>query len=92
MIRAGITSKQQQKTVIYDCVERLRNAIMVGDLRPGQKLIEANLCEAMAVSRPSLREALRVLESDGLIELFPNRGPSVARLVQQFLEQSLRTC
>jgi DNA-binding GntR family transcriptional regulator len=87
MIRAGITSKQQQKTVIYDCVERLRNAIMVGDLRPGQKLIEANLCEAMAVSRPSLREALRVLESDGLIELFPNRGPSVARLGEREIEE-----
>lgn len=87
MTRAGTTSKRQQKTVIYDCVERLRNAIMVGELRPGQKLIEANLCETMAVSRPSLREALRVLEADGLIELFPNRGPSVARLGEREIEE-----
>src|SRR5271156_656519 len=88
MMKAGTTSKRQQKkTVIYDCVERLRNAIMVGELRPGQKLIEANLCKAMAVSRPSLREALRVLEADGLIELFPNRGPSVARLGEREIEE-----
>jgi DNA-binding GntR family transcriptional regulator len=87
MKRAGAAPKRQQNTVIYDCVERLRNAIMVGELRPGQKLIEANLCETMAVSRPSLREALRVLEADGLIELFPNRGPSVARLGDREIEE-----
>ena len=69
MMKAGATSKRpQKKTVIYDCVERLRNAIIVGELQPGQKLIEANLCQAMVVSRPSLREALRVLEAEGLID------------------------
>jgi DNA-binding GntR family transcriptional regulator len=60
---------------------------MAGELQPGQKLIEANLCEAMAVSRPSLREALRVLKAEGLIELFPNRGPSVARLGEREIEE-----
>jgi len=87
MTRSGAASKQQHKTVIFDCVERLRNAIIVGELQPGQKLIEANLCETMAVSRPSLREALRVLEADGLIDLFPNRGPSVARLGDREIEE-----
>jgi DNA-binding GntR family transcriptional regulator len=87
MKRVGATFKRQQKTVIYECVERLRNAIMAGKLRPGQKLIEANLCESMTVSRPSLREALRVLEADGLIELFPNRGPSVAHLGEREVEE-----
>jgi len=87
MTRAGAASKRQQKTVIYDCVERLRNAIMAGELRPGQKLIEANLCDAMTVSRPSLREALRVLATDGLIELLPNRGPSVAQLGAREIEE-----
>jgi len=53
---------------------------MVGNLRPGQKLIEAELCDELGVSRASLREALRVLEVERLVELIPNRGPSVARL------------
>jgi DNA-binding GntR family transcriptional regulator len=87
MTRAGAASKRKQKTVIYDCVERLRNAIMAGELRPGQKLIEANLCDAMTVSRPSLREALRVLATDGLIELLPNRGASVAQLGEREIEE-----
>ena len=60
---------------------------MIGNLRPGQKLIEAELCERMAISRPSLREALRVLEAEKLIELVPNRGPSVARLGEREIEE-----
>jgi DNA-binding GntR family transcriptional regulator len=77
----------QPKTVINDCVVHLRSDIMSGKLRPGQKLIEAELCDQMAISRPSLREALRVLEADKLIELVPNRGPSVARLGEREIEE-----
>jgi DNA-binding GntR family transcriptional regulator len=80
-------SNSQPKTVIDDCVNRLRSEIMSGFLRPGQKLIEADLCDKMAISRPSLREALRVLEAEKLIELVPNRGPSVARLGEQEIEE-----
>jgi len=77
----------QPRTVIDDCVDQLRADIMTGNLRPGQKLIEADLCEQMAISRPSLREALRVLEADKLIELVPNRGPSVAGLGDREIEE-----
>jgi GntR family transcriptional regulator, trigonelline degradation regulator len=80
-------STSQPKTVIDDCVSRLRSNIMGGNLRPGQKLIEADLCDQMGISRPSLREALRVLEADKLVELVPNRGPSVARLGEQQIEE-----
>jgi DNA-binding GntR family transcriptional regulator len=80
-------SNSQPKTVIDDCVTRLRSEIMSGYLRPGQKLIEADLCDKMAISRPSLREALRVLEAEKLIELVPNRGPSVARLGEREIEE-----
>jgi DNA-binding GntR family transcriptional regulator len=54
--------------------------IMAGDLRPGQKLVEADLCRALAVSRASIRESLRILEKERLIQLIPNRGPFVAKL------------
>jgi DNA-binding GntR family transcriptional regulator len=67
-------------TVIGNSVSRLRNAIMQGELRPGQKLVEADVCRQLEISRASLREVLRILETERLIEMIPNRGPSVAKL------------
>jgi DNA-binding GntR family transcriptional regulator len=67
-------------TVIGNSVSRLRNSIMQGELRPGQKLIEADVCRQLQISRASLREVLRILETERLIEMIPNRGPSVAKL------------
>lgn len=61
-------------------VEVLRGAITAGRFAPGERLIERTLCELTGVSRPSVREALRQLESEGLIETQPNRGPMVSRL------------
>jgi len=71
---------QQLPTVINQAVSRLRGMIMAGDLRPGQKLVEADLCRELSVSRASIREALRILEKEHLIQLIPNRGPFVAKL------------
>jgi DNA-binding GntR family transcriptional regulator len=79
-------SARPTPTVIDKSVARLRGSIMVGDLRPGQKLIEADLREELRISRSSLREALRVLERENLVELVPNRGPSVAKLGQKEIE------
>lgn len=59
-------------------VERLRLAIATGRFKPGARLVERELCEMMGVSRTSLREALRVLQADGLITSQPNRGLSVS--------------
>jgi len=67
-------------TLIDQSVRKLRNAIMSGELLPGQKLVEAKLGRDLDISRASLREALRVLEAERLIQLLPNRGPSVAKL------------
>lgn len=83
---AQSTSSRQQPTVIEKSVKRLRGGIMVGDLRPGEKLVEADLREELGISRSSLREALRVLERERLVELVPNRGPSVAKLGQKEIE------
>ncbi len=58
----------------------LRKAITSGRFVPGQRLVERDLCELLGVSRPSVREALRELESDGLIDIIPNRGPLVKHL------------
>lgn len=58
----------------------LREAIVSGQLKAGEKLIERELCEMLGVSRPSLREALRRLEAEKLIVNVPHRGPVVASI------------
>jgi len=60
-------------------VESIRTAIAVGRFQAGERLTERNLCELTGVSRTLVREALRQLESEGLITVVPNRGPMVTR-------------
>lgn len=59
---------------------RLRDMLMEGDLRPGTKVPERELCELFGVSRTPMREALKVLASEGLLQLMPNRGAIVAQI------------
>jgi DNA-binding GntR family transcriptional regulator len=68
-------------------LERLRDAIITGHFAPGARLIERELCEAMGVSRTSIREVLRRLEAEQLIEVEPRRGPIVARLSRKQVEE-----
>lgn len=60
--------------------ESIRNAIAVGRFKAGERLPERTLCEITGVSRTLIREALRQLESEGLIKVLPHRGPIVARV------------
>lgn len=61
-------------------IESLRSAVISGGLTPGQRLTERELTETLGVSRTVVREALRQLEAEGLIEVIPNRGPVVRTL------------
>lgn len=67
-------------SLVGEAVRKVRIEIMTGRLRPGQKLVEAELVAALGISRASVREVLRALQGERLIELVPNRGPSVASL------------
>lgn len=61
-------------------VEQLRSAIISGELAPGTRLIERELCAAMGISRASVREMVRLLQAERLIDVEPRRGPTVATL------------
>ena len=61
-------------------VDRLRNMIVEGDLTPGERVDEGALCDEFGISRTPLREALKVLASEGLVELRPNRGTRISAL------------
>jgi DNA-binding GntR family transcriptional regulator len=78
--RPSVTLRQQVLDV-------LRRAILDFRFKPGDRLIERELCEMVGVSRTSVREALRHLESEGLVENQPNRGPAVARVSPETAQQ-----
>lgn len=63
-----------------EVVEALRRAIVTNQYSAGARLIEAELCARFDVSRTVIREALRQLETEGLVAMVPNRGPEVATL------------
>ncbi len=58
----------------------LREAIIVGELKPGERLMEVQLADKMGVSRTPVREAIRKLELEGLVEMLPRKGAHVADL------------
>ncbi|ANK88380.1 GntR family transcriptional regulator [Rhizobium sp. MC63] len=60
--------------------DKLRQAISSGRFKPGQRLVERELCELIGVGRTSVREALRQLEAEGLITSYPHRGPVVSTI------------
>ncbi len=70
-----------------ELVARLRDLIVEGELAPNSRIPERALCERFGVSRTPLREALKVLASEGLLALLPNRGAVVSGLTVADLEE-----
>ena len=62
---------------------RLRQMLVEGDIAPGAKLNERALCEALRISRTPLREAIKMLAAEGLVELLPNRGSVAVQLDEE---------
>jgi DNA-binding GntR family transcriptional regulator len=82
-------SRIDVRALHQDVAGKIREMIRKGVLIRGQRIIEAELCEQIGVSRTPLREALRVLESEGLVELFPHKGvhirqPSMNEIQEMF--------
>jgi DNA-binding GntR family transcriptional regulator len=68
-----------------EILTRLRDHIVEGNIPDGGRVPERQLCEMLGISRTPLREALKVLASEGLVELLPNRGARVRQLSEQDL-------
>jgi DNA-binding GntR family transcriptional regulator len=69
----------KKKTLHEQIVDHLRDMIMTGELKEGDRIKEDQLCASMGISKTPLREALRVLSAEKLITLVPNRGSYVCR-------------
>ena len=81
MEKAALRKIERTPQTLRDIVqERMRNAIIEGHFAPGERLVERPLCEQLGVSRTVVRETIRFLEAEGLVEIMPNRGPIVATL------------
>jgi GntR family transcriptional regulator, trigonelline degradation regulator len=68
-------------------LEKMRTAILDAHFHPGERLIERSLCEELGVSRTVVREVLRHLETEGLVDSIPNQGPIVAKLDRETAAQ-----
>lgn len=79
---ADIISMPRQ-VLHQEVATRLRQRIVEGQLAPGAKLNERALSESLQVSRTPLREAIKMLAAEGLVELLHNRGAVVAQLSEQ---------
>ena len=67
----------------------LRQAILKGELRPGERLMEIQLAQRLGVSRTPVREAIRKLELEGLVLMVPRKGAEVAEITVKDLEDVL---
>jgi DNA-binding GntR family transcriptional regulator len=70
-----------------ELVSLLRDMILDGELKPGDKIPEQALCARFGVSRTPLREATKVLAAEGLLQLLPSRGAMVARITSAEIEE-----
>lgn len=67
----------------------LRQAILTGELKPGERLMEIHLANRLGVSRTPIREAIRKLELEGLVTMIPRRGAEVAEITEKSLQDVL---
>jgi DNA-binding GntR family transcriptional regulator len=72
-----------------EVADRVRRLILDGDLPPGSRIHEVELADRFGVSRTPMREAIKILATEGLLELLPNRGARVASVSAKELDETL---
>lgn len=73
----------ERRSLHRDVADQIRDMIVEGELPPGERVNEGALSEQFGISRTPLREALKVLASEGLVELRPNRGTRVSAITPE---------
>jgi DNA-binding GntR family transcriptional regulator len=84
-LAAGAASDREDQSLHGEILIRLRDHIVEGNIPDGGRIPERQLCEMLGISRTPLREALKVLAAEGLVELLPNRGARVRQLSERDL-------
>jgi DNA-binding GntR family transcriptional regulator len=79
--------KKAQRPLRLSVVEALRDAIGSGALKPGQRIVEQDLAAQLGVSRLPIREAIRQLEHEGLLESIPHKGAVVATVSERDIRE-----
>lgn len=87
MSEGAFQVERQSASLRIQVEDRLRQAIADGRFKPGDRLIERELCALIGVGRTSVREALRQLEAEGLVTSYPHRGPVVTVISYEEAEQ-----
>jgi len=85
--KSGMKVERPAKTLRELALGNLREAILEGVFKPGDRLVERDLCEQLGVSRTIVREVLRHLESEGLVSTQIGKGPIVAPLDADIAQQ-----
>lgn len=87
MMKDLTLDKLRRSSLAYQVSDTLREVIIKGLLPPGSRLLEIELAEKLGVSRGSLREALRTLEGEGLVETFHGKGTFIASLSERNIQE-----
>lgn len=85
--RVGGPAFRRPTTLAVEIARHLREAIIRGEIRAGERLNETRLTQQFTLSRSPVREALRILEAEGLVTLEPHRGAHVRRLSGEDLRE-----
>jgi DNA-binding GntR family transcriptional regulator len=75
-----------------EAVAYVRSMLLEGEIPPGTRIPERELCERLKISRTPLREALKVLAAEGLVQLLPNRGSRAAKLTDKDMRDLFEVC
>lgn len=85
--RAAESSLLSPPTIVELAAEQLRSLILSGKLEPGERLVEEQLTARFGISRPPLREAMRLLQREGLVTVVARKGASVTEVSVEDAEE-----
>jgi DNA-binding GntR family transcriptional regulator len=89
----SVVDRVNRRSLVENAAEQLRQSIISGKLSPGTRLLEIEIADQLGVSRGTLREALRILENDKLVESIPGHGSYIKSISERDIRElySLRS-